>query len=153
MYFLSETHLDSHIHGIIDEEKSDTTFVEYDEDTTESTIEDHGNNFSQKSTKSISTMKKMIHRVDEIQRSVEDKKRAIQATQINKGQKEHKDISDSARYSCTKEDNFGVDDTSMKHILDNLATKKNCSTICTPGNFLFFFSLLHFLFFCWYASV
>ena len=131
MYFSSEIHLNRHIHSNVEEDESCTTFAEDDEGTDERDSEEKDEVFGRINTESISTMKKMMLRVDEIQRDVGDKKSNIQAS-LNNGELEHKDMDGSFSQSCMNQKRPEIKVKPAKHN----------PNICIPGRFFFFFIFL-----------
>ena len=131
MYFSSEIHLNRHIHSNVEEDESCTTFAEDDEGTDERDSKEKDEIFGRINTESISTMKKMMLRVDEIQRDVGDKKSNIQAS-LNNGELEHKDMDGSLSQSCMNQKRPEI----------KVKPAKYNPNICIPGRFFFFFIFL-----------
>ena len=111
MYFISAEHLDMHVKGRNDGEKSDSTSVRDDLGTT-----------SKVPTKSKlgSITSNILNKVNELQRCMEGSK------VVEKVPEEH----DEKRGSGTS-----IRNEHTEQILDNLATKTSISSICVPGIF------------------
>ena len=139
MYFNSEKHLNMHIngntaHNKVDEDESETTFVEEVERSNDSIANDFNNSDDDHNQQPeyISSTRRTLNKVNEIQQSTGNNKLAGVHTLSNELMRGAVTSSRSP-LSETRDELIEVEDESKRHILDNLATKTNIFTICNPG--------------------
>jgi formylmethanofuran dehydrogenase subunit E-like metal-binding protein len=139
MYFNSEKHLNMHIngntaHNKVDEDESETTFVEEVERSNDSIANDFNNSDDDHNQQPeyISSTRRTLNKVNEIQQSTGNNKLAGVHTLSNELMRGAVTSSRSP-LSETRDELIEVEDESKRHILDNLATKTIIFTICNPG--------------------